>query len=503
MIHYRIISMITFLAGICILIFGYFFWSKVAEKIFGPDDRKTPALQHPDAVERVPLSRRRNMLIQLLNIAGMGPIVGVVLGMKFGPVVFLILPIGNVIGGAIHDYYVGMISARNNGSDMTGLVGKFLGRTPGAIFLVLVILSLLLLVTTFTNIPANFILLLLPFGPAVLVCAVVGIFVYYIISTIFPIDKVVGRIYPVFGVALILVTALLCFAYIPFASSIPDLVLTPAGITEAFTAHPGGQPIVPMLFITIACGILSGFHATQSPITSRTITSEREGRRVFYGMMVAEGIIAMIWAAGASIIFTLKPEMLASTNGNAIIFEILDLVFPTFLIVLAMLVLIILAITSGDTALRVMRTSAAGCFGIDQSTMRKRILLALPLVAAITLLLLWSNLIPTGYAVLWNYFSWFNQVIASFALMTATVYLISKGKPFWITMIPGAGILFVVISFILWSSPAHLAGVPFGIGMPLEMSYLVSGALTAAVYFFLVRQGRKLRADAEFSADEE
>ncbi|MDO9522996.1 MAG: carbon starvation CstA family protein [Methanocorpusculum sp.] len=495
--------MITFLVGICILIFGYFFWSKVAEKIFGPDDRKTPALNHPDAVERVPLSTRRNLLIQLLNIAGMGPVVGVVLGMKFGAIVFLLLPIGNVIGGAVHDYYVGMISARNNGSDMTSLVNKFFGRNVGGLFIVLVILSLLLLVTTFTNIPANFIQLLLPFGVSVLICAVIGIFVYYIISTIFPIDKVVGRIYPIFGVALIVVTALLCIAYIPFASDIPDIVLTPAGIAAAFTAHPDGQPIIPMLFITIACGILSGFHATQSPITSRTITSEREGRRVFYGMMIAEGIIAMIWAAGASIIFTLKPEMLASTNGNAIIFEILDMVFPTFLIVLAIIVLIILAITSGDTALRVIRTSVAGHFGFDQSTMRKRILLALPLVAVITMLLFWSNLIPTGYAILWNYFSWFNQVIASFALMTATVYLISKGKPFWISMIPGVGILFIVISFILWASPEHLAGVPFGIGMPLEMSYVVSGVLTAVIYALVIRQGRKLKADKTFSADEE
>jgi len=495
--------MITFLVGICILIFGYFFWSKVAEKIFGPDDRKTPALKNPDAVERVPLSTKRNILIQLLNIAGMGPIVGVVLGMKFGAIVFLLLPIGNVIGGAVHDYYVGMISARNNGSDITSLVSKFFGRNTGGVFMVLVVLSLLLLVTTFTNIPANFIQLLLPFGVPVLICAVIGIFVYYIISAIFPIDKVVGRIYTVFGVALIAVTVLLCFAYIPFVSDIPDLVLTPAGIVDAFTAHPDGQPIIPMLFITIACGILSGFHATQSPITSRTITSEREGRQVFYGMMIAEGIIAMIWAAGASIIFTLKPEMLASANGNAIIFEILDLVFPTFLIVLAIIVLIILAITSGDTALRAIRTSVAEHFRIDQSTMRQRILLSLPLVAMITVLLLWSNLIPTGYAILWNYFSWFNQVIASFALLMATVYLISKGKPFWISMIPGAGILFIVISFILWSSPAHLAGVPFGIGMPLEMSYVVSGILTAVIYFFAVRQGKKLKADKTFSADEE
>ncbi|HKM41682.1 MAG TPA: carbon starvation CstA family protein, partial [Methanocorpusculum sp.] len=383
--------MITFLVGILILVLGYFFWSKVAEKIFGPDDRKTPALQHPDGVERVPLSTKRNLLIQLLNIAGLGPIVGVVLGMKFGAIVFLLLPIGNVIGGAVHDYYVGMISTRNNGADTTSLVQKFFGKNVGGLFLGLVILSLLLLVTTFTNIPANFIATLLPFGWVVLFCAVIGIFAYYIISTIFPIDKIVGKIYPIFGLALLVLTIVLCFAYIPFAGYIPDITLTEEGIIAAFTAHPEGQPIIPMLFITIACGILSGFHATQSPITARTITSERSGRKVFYGMMIAEGLIAMIWAAGASIIFTLDPASIALTSGNTIIYEILNMVFPTALIILGMIVLIILAITSGDTALRVIRTSIAGYFNIDQSTMKKRVILVVPLVVVISGLLLWSN----------------------------------------------------------------------------------------------------------------
>jgi carbon starvation protein CstA len=295
----------------------------------------------------------------------------------------------------------------------------------------------------------------------------------------------------------------LCFAYIPFAGSIPDITLTAEGIAAAFTAHPDGQPIIPMLFITIACGILSGFHATQSPITARTITSERSGRHVFYGMMIAEGLIAMVWAAGASIVFSLDPASLSLTSGNAIIYEVLNLVFPMVLIVLGIIVLIILAITSGDTALRVIRTSIAGYFNIDQSTMKKRILLVVPLVVVISGLLLWSNLSPTGYAVLWNYFSWFNQIIASFALLLGTVYLISKGKPYWITLIPGAGILFIVLSFILWASPAHLAGVPFGIGMPLEISYIVSLVMTAVIYVLAIRHGRKLRADKNFSADEE
>jgi len=449
------------------------------------------------------MSTKRNLLIQLLNIAGMGPVVGVVLGMKFGAIVFLLLPIGNVIGGAIHDYFTGMISARNNGADMTSLVHKFFGKEVGALFMVLVIVSLLLLVTTFTNIPANFIATLIPFGWVVLVCAVIGIFAYYIISTIFPIDKIVGKIYPVFGIALLVMTIVLCFAYIPFSGYIPDVTLTVEGLAAAFTAHPDGQPIIPMLFITIACGILSGFHATQSPITARTITSERAGRKVFYGMMIAEGLIAMVWAAGASIVFSLDPVSLFLTSGNAIIYEILDLVFPSVLIVFGLIVLIILAITSGDTALRVIRTSISSYYKIDQSTMRKRVMLVIPLVIVISALLLWSNLIPTGYAVLWNYFSWFNQIIASFALLVGTVYLISKGKQFWITLIPGAAILFMVLSFFFRSSPEHLAGVPFGIGMPLEISYVVSLVLTVVIYVLAIRQGKKLKADKTFSADEE
>ena len=449
------------------------------------------------------MSTKRNLLIQLLNIAGMGPVVGVVLGMKFGAIVFLLLPIGNVIGGAIHDYFTGMISARNNGADMTSLVHKFFGKEVGALFMVLVIVSLLLLVTTFTNIPANFIATLIPFGWVVLVCAVIGIFAYYIISTIFPIDKIVGKIYPVFGIALLVMTIVLCFAYIPFSGYIPDVTLTVEGLAAAFTAHPDGQPIIPMLFITIACGILSGFHATQSPITARTITSERAGRKVFYGMMIAEGLIAMVWAAGASIVFSLDPVSLFLTSGNAIIYEILDLVFPSVLIVFGLIVLIILAITSGDTALRVIRTSISSYYKIDQSTMRKRVMLVIPLVIVISALLLWSNLIPTGYAVLWNYFSWFNQIIASFALLVGTVYLISKWKQFWITLIPGAAILFMVLSFFFRSSPEHLAGVPFGIGMPLEISYVVSLVLTVVIYVLAIRQGKKLKADKTFSADEE
>lgn len=493
--------MITFLTGIAILILGYCIWGKVAEKIFAPDDRLTPALANPDSVERVPLSKKRNMLLQLLNIAGMGPIVGVALGMKFGAIVFLLLPIGNVIGGAIHDYYIGMISARNNGADVPTLMEKFFGRRISGLFLVLATVCLVLVVTTFTNIPAQFIQTLIPLGSWVLTAAVIAIFLYYILSTLYPIDKIIGRMYPFIGGLLILITAAVCIACIPYADLIPDIAMTPEGIAAAFTAHPEGQPLIPMLFITIACGILSGFHATQSPIVSRTMQSEKDGRKIFYGMMIAEGIIAMIWAAVTSILFALEPEMLASSNGNQIISTAVGVVLPAALASLSLIVFIFLAVTSGDTALRVLRTSVADFLKIDQTPAKLRVLVLLPLVLLISGLLIWSNLSPTGYAVLWNYFAWFNQLIASCALLLATAYLASRAKPYLITAVPGTLILFMCISYILWVSPAHLAGAPLGLGLPLEVSYVVAAVLSVILCAAAVLTGRRLGNDPAFSAD--
>lgn len=493
--------MITFLAGIGILILGYCIWGKVAEKIFAPDNRLTPAFANPDGIERVPLSNKRNILLQLLNIAGMGPIVGIALGMKFGAIVFLLLPIGNVIGGAVHDYYIGMISARNNGDDMPTLMEKFFGRQVSGLFMVFAAVCLVLVVTTFTNIPAQFIQTLIPLGSWVFVAAVIGIFLYYILSTLYPIDKIIGRMYPFIGGLLILVTAAVCVACIPFAGLIPDVVMTPEGIAAAFAAHPDGQPLIPMLFITIACGIISGFHATQSPIVSRTMQSEKDGRKIFYGMMIVEGIIAMIWAAVTSILFALEPEMLASSNGNLIISTAIAIVLPAVLASLSLVVFVFLAVTSGDTALRVLRTSVADFLKIDQTPAKLRVLVLLPLVFLISGLLIWSNLSPTGYAVLWNYFAWFNQLIASCALLLATAYLTSKAKPYLITAVPGAIILFMCISYIMWVSPAHLAGAPFGLGLPLELSYVIAAVLSVILCAGAVLTGHRLRKNPEFMAD--
>ena len=493
--------MITFLIGILILIIGYFTWGKIAEKIFVPDDRLTPAYANGDGVERVPLSSKRNMMLQLLNIAGMGPVVGVALGAKFGPIIFLLIPIGNVIGGAIHDYFAGMISIRNNGADLTSLVKKFFGRYLGGLFVLFVCIALLLVVTTFTNIPANFITTLLPFGTAVLICAVVCIFAYYILSSIFPIDKIIGRIYPFFGASLMLITVLVFIALLPLIGLIPDVPLSLEGIAAAFDAHPDGQPLLPMLFITVACGIISGFHATQSPIVAKTIRHEREGRKIFYGMMIIEGVIAMIWAAASSILFALYPELITMGNGNDIITTAVFTLLPAILGTLSIIVFIFLAVTSGDTALRVLRTTTAEFLHSDQTKVRNRVLTVLPFVVIICGLLIWSNLSPTGYSVLWNYFAWFNQIIASCALLLATAYLACKAKPWIITAVPAVFMSFICLTYLLWSSPEHIAGVPFGIGLPLEVSYVVSVILAVILCAGAVICGRRLSKKSDFEPD--
>ncbi|HJJ48259.1 MAG TPA: hypothetical protein O0X39_04620 [Methanocorpusculum sp.] len=500
--------MITFLIGIAILIAGYFIWGKIAERLFGPDDRKTPAVEHCDNVDRVVMPKWKNTLLHLLNIAGIGPIIGVALGMKFGPIVFLILPIGNIIGGAVHDYFAGMISMRNNGADLPLLVRKFLGHKVGNVFLVFMTFALLLTTIAFTNIPAGFVQQMLGNfglnGIWVFVLASVLIFGYYIVSTIFPINKIIGKIYPVVGLFLFLMSILLIIFLVPQFGNVPDVVFTPEGLYQAITAHPDGLPIIPMLFITIACGILSGFHATQAPIVARTVGCERDGRHVYYGMMVMEGVIAMIWAAGASILYNLKPEMLAESSGNNIVFGILNMAFPSVVLVVFGVVLIFFfALTSGDTALRSSRVSLAGYLKIDQIKMRNRLLLLLPLVVIVGAGLIWANLVPQGYTILWNYFSWFNQIMAVFAFLMATVYLVSKGKQYLITLVPGAFILFIVSTYFFWMGSGHTPGVPFGFALPHEVSCIMALVVTAVVYFFAVLHGKKLLKNKEFEADEE
>ena len=495
--------MIAFFIGIAILILGYFVWGKIAERIFKPDARLTPAMKNPDGVEKVPLSEKRNMFLQLLNIAGLGPILGVALGMKFGPIVFLILPIGNVIGGAIHDYFTGMISCRNNGSDISTLVQKFVGKKIGMVFSIILVLGLALLVANFTNSPAYLVEELTSTffsvdGMPVIIIAVVCILLYYIVSSLFSIDKIIGKVYPFIGIFLVVVTILMVIYLIPSFTSIPDVTFTLDGIASAFSQQSDGQPILPMLFITVTCGILSGFHASQTPIVARTIRSEMSGRRIFYGMMILEGIIAMIWAAGVSILFTQVPEALEIGNSTNIVITMVFFIFPVVLAMCSLILFLLLGITSGDTGLRVSRTIFGNLIHADQKKLPIRVLTLLPILLVIVGLLILANTGTGTFDILWSYFSWFNQIIGSFALIVATIYLAVKGSKWLITAIPGAFILFNCLAYILWINPDKVGGTVVGFGLPLEASYIIALILTIGIMAASVLHGYRLRKKSDF-----
>lgn len=460
--------------GMGLLIAGYCVYGKFVEKILGPDDRPTPAKTSADGVDYVILPHWKNMLIQLLNIAGIGPVIGVILGIKFGPIVFILIPLGNIFGGAVHDFVGAMMSMRSGGANLPTLIRTNLGRPIYGVFSVFMALLLILVVAVFINVPANLINDLLPnsdwFWP------VVGaIFLYYIVATLFPLDQIIGRFYPIFGLLLLLGTVIVFFAVLLRHSADPTHFMV---INDGFRAGMLQQPIIPCLFVTIACGILSGFHATQSPIVVRAMESERNARATFYGMMVVEGGIAMIWAAAAMALYTMAPETMR-LNGTAALGKITDTFLGTGLGTVTILAVVILAVTSGDTALRSLRLSLAEMFRLEQKPIINRLLLCAPLIVVIGAILYWSNKDAKSFNILWNYFAWGNQVLAAFTLMAGTVWLLSRRKNFWITFVPGLFMTFVVITFILWTAPDR--GGPIGFGLPLKTSYAIAGIAAAVL----------------------
>ncbi len=511
-----------FLFGLIILVIGYLVYGKYVEAILRPDNRPTPANAKRDGVDFVVLPRWKNALIQLLNIAGIGPVIGVILGIKFGSIVFLIIPFGCIFGGAVHDYVSGMMSMRSGGANLPVLVRENLGRPFASVFSLFVAVLLILVVTVFINVPANLTNNLLKTNHPTIsaeevsetqdsaplpssehnllvkktaAClqsigfsgaepekidffwvVVIAIFLYYIIATLFPVDTIIGRFYPIFGGILLFGTVAIMAALLVYSNQDYDVLVE----TSAFQKYAAEKmpPLIPCLFVTIACGILSGFHATQAPIVARTIGSEREAKFDFYGMMIAEGIIAMVWAAGALAIYNLFPSFL-TRNGTDTLSKITGFFLGEELGGITIVAVVILAVTSGDTALRCLRLSIAEALGISQRSLHARLLIVVPFIAVISALLFWSNKSPQTFGELWNYFAWANQVIASTTLMAATVWLKRQGKNHVITLLPGLFITFIVLSFILWTSKAH--GGPYGIGLPLKKSFVIAAILTAVI----------------------
>ena len=496
--------MITFLIGVAILILGYFTYGKFVERVFGPDDRKTPALANPDGVDRVPMPHWKNVLIQLLNIAGIGPVIGVILGIKFGAIVFILLPLGNVLGGAVHDYFSGMISMRNNGYNVPALSRKFLGKGPAKLVMTLISVALILVGAVFTTTPAALVNTPILVGshvsPTLFWIAVVCIFAYYFISTFFPIDKIIGRIYPIFGALLILASLAIFVGIIPNLNVLDEFCFN--DIMSNFHKHPAGQPIIPMLFVTIACGIISGFHSTQSPLVARTEVTEKTGRQTFYGMMIIEGLIGMIWAAGGMFIYHQMPELLTGASGVKVLSVLVSTVIPWAPIsILVVVGVIILAITSGDTSLRSLRLTIAELTGLEQTSVRNRLILTIPMFALCAVIIFWSNMNPEGFNILWNYFSWSNQLMAVCSLCVATVYLRSKKKNFWIALIPCMFMTFITADYILWVSPENLKGAPLGFGLDYKTALVIALHDAAILGFFLCVRGKSLSQMEGYDAD--
>ncbi|QKS72659.1 carbon starvation protein A [Paenalkalicoccus suaedae] len=466
--------MITFMVGVALLIVGYFTYGKFVERVFGVKDaRPTPAYVNQDGVDYVPMNTRKNSLIQLLNIAGTGPVFGPILGALYGPVAFIWIVVGCIFAGAVHDYLTGMISIRNKGAHLPALASKFLGGAMKHVVNAFAILLLLLVGTVFVSTPASLIHLLID-GRVAIGFILAAIFIYYIFATLMPVDKIIGRFYPYFGAILLLssagVGAMLLFTGAP----IPELTLS--------NLHPDNAPVLPLLFFTITCGALSGFHATQTPIISRTTKAEPQGRKIFYGMMIAEGIIAMIWAAAAMSLFNGPVglnEILAAGGPGAVVTEVSTLLLGSVAGTLAVIGVIVLPITSGDTAFRSARMIIAEYFSIAQKKVSSRLWIALPLFAISVVFT------QIDFNLLWRYFSWANQATAVIALFVGAMYLYIARKNYFIALIPGAFMLVMVITYIL------NAQIGFGLSWPVAWTGGIIGATVLVVMFF--RQGNKQR----------
>ena len=489
--------MTTFIIGLVILLVGGALYGKFVENIFRPDDRQTPAIKNQDGVDFVPMSKFKNALINLLNIAGTGPIFGPIQGILFGPIAFITIPIGCVISGAVHDYLSGMMSLRQDGAQMPGIVRKFLGGKTFQVYNIFLCILMLLVGAVFTYTPgdlfANQIVGIE--GVSVGTWVIYGVILaYYLIATLFPIDKIIGRIYPIFG-AILLLSAVGVFFGIFFKGYELMNIDFSNGWNGVFGLYPlwdaagntgAGTSFFPVFFVTVACGITSGFHSTQCTLIGRSITSEKEGCFTFYWMMILEGLIAMIWAAAAMGIYN-KGSLSGATGVVGEVAK--DLLGPVGGLI-AILGVIVLPITSGDTALRSCRLMVADYLHIDQKEKRNRIMVTLGIFIPVIAILVFAKLNAEGFNILWRYFAWANQTIAVFAFAAITVYLCAKkGTPkyaFLISLLPGTFYIFIISSFLLNAS--------IGFNLPLNVSYVIGGVI-ALLYLILVpRAGKKYAA---------
>jgi carbon starvation protein CstA len=474
--------MLTFLIALTVLLVGYFVYGKIVEKVFNPDDRSTPAYTKSDGVDYVPMKQKWNVfLIQLLNIAGLGPIYGAILGALFGPSVYIWIVFGCIFAGAVHDYFAGMISMRHGGANISELVGIYLGNGMKWIMRVFSIVLLVLVGTVFMSGPAGLLARLTPDFLNVTFW-LYAILAYYFLATILSFDKIIGRLYPVFGFVLIFMAVGVGVMLLVNNGTNPLPELTSIAMINA-----KGQPLWPIMFITVACGAISGFHATQSPMVARVITSERDGRKIFYGAMIAEGVIALVWAAAGTTFYSGTAglnEALANLGGQGgVVFDISKSLLGPIGGVLAILGVVAAPITSGDTAFRAARLTLSDIFKLEQKPLKNRLMLAVPL-----LFVGWFLTQGVDYQIIWRYFSWSNQTLAMIALWMAAAYLYKHKLNHWFASLPATFMSAVSATYILQAAE--------GFKLSTSISYPVGFATALALFalFYVLILKKKVTA---------
>ena len=485
--------MISFLLSIVALILGYIFYGAFVDRMFGPDPKRpTPAITKADGVDFIKMPSWRVFMVQFLNIAGTGPIFGAIMGAKFGPASYLWIVFGCIFAGAVHDYMVGMMSMRQGGVGVPELVGTYMNKTTKTVMLVFSLVLLTLVGTVFVYSPALILGDMAGDGSSNAVMLWVGIiFLYYIIATLLPIDKLIGKIYPVFAIALLFMAVSLMVCLFVKWPSLPEFWDGLGGWNVK--AGIGDQSIFPCLFITIACGAISGFHATQSPMMARCMDNEKLGRPIFYGSMITEGLVALIWAAVASWFFfdggAAEVGSSLSASAPAVVTKVSTGWLGVIGGILAVMGVVAAPITSGDTAFRSARLIIADFAHMPQRKLASRLMLAIPLFA-LSALLLWYNIADAnGFNVIWRYFGWSNQALATIMLWTATTYLEKEKKGWWflVTLVPALFMTSVCVTFILVDK--------IGLGLPQEYTPWIAGASALfaipGFYFWNYRLNRK------------
>lgn len=472
--------MVTFIVCLVALIAAYFLYGGVMARIAGIDPKAdVPSKTMYDGVDYIPMPRWRIFLIQLLNIAGTGPIFGAILGACYGPVAFLWITLGGIFIGAMHDYLSGVISLRNGGQSLPDIIGKYLGKGMHKFTLLVIPVLMILVGAVFIVTPSQ---ILTDNTDIPYMAWVVMIIVYYFIATILPIDKIIGKVYPIFGAALLFMA--LSFLVVLFSGeySIPELTAI-----ENMHFNSENLPIVPTLFISIACGAVSGFHATQSPLMARCVTSETQTRPIFFGAMITESIIALIWAAIAMAFFggteALNDFMLANnSNAGSVVSIISKTTLGRLGSILTILGVVVAPITSGDTAFRSARLIIADMLGFDQRSIYKRLAVSAPLFA-IGIFIAFID-----FDVIWRYFAWSNQTLSVFTLWMITAWLMRKGSSFYVlALIPAIFMTYVCSSFVFVSTQF--------IGLGATTAAYVYGAAVTAIFSGLIML--KIRKDVK------